>query len=200
MIEQINAHAKPNRRKRNRGKKNKKDSNLRAPHGNLKKFLLILEMNLGENEEIKVHPKIVDPTILCRKHMTAEELKAEDNFIATLKQVKADQDFDNQTVMSDIDEERYYGNTEYKLKLTHTSSERLVRLTTQMKFRVQEGTGEAFYVIGVGDKGEATGITNEDMEASLRNLHKMATTLSADITILTANKGRNGEVVKVRIV
>mmetsp|Transcript_30021 Transcript_30021/g.26595 ORF Transcript_30021/g.26595 Transcript_30021/m.26595 type:complete len:129 (+) Transcript_30021:296-682(+) len=126
------------------------------------------------------------------------------------------------TEMNDIDEERYYGNTEYKLQITcksktlnktqqkkmtggeksrmsYNNDERLVKLTTQMKFRLQEGAGEAFYVIGVGDKGDATGISKEYMEASLRNLHKMSTTLEAHIKIVYLNKGRYGEIVKIRV-
>lgn len=139
--------------------------------------------------EVSGHTVSVDP----------EELKKENSFIALYHQCKVDQDFDNQEVMGDIAPERYYGNTEYKLKLTHPTPDKIVRRSTQMKFRLQEGSGEAFYVIGVGDKGEAIGITHKEMEVSLRTLHKMAYTLAAELTIISVSKGRTGEIVKVRV-
>lgn len=139
--------------------------------------------------EVNGHPIHTDP----------EELKKENSFIALYHQLKVDQDFENQEVIGDIPAERYYGNTEYKLMLTHPTADKIVRRSTQMKFRLQEGSGEAFYVIGAGDKGEAIGITQKDMEASLRTLHKMAHTLTAELTLISVSKGRKGEIVKVRV-
>uniref|UniRef100_A0A7S3K7Q7 Uncharacterized protein n=1 Tax=Euplotes crassus TaxID=5936 RepID=A0A7S3K7Q7_EUPCR len=148
-------------------------------------------------EETKVVPtEATTPTV---KGLTEEEVKAADDFIAQYTQMKLDQNFEEQTVTSDIEEERYYGNTEYKLKLAQSTPERILRLTTQMKFRLQEGSGEAYYVIGVGDKGESIGIDKKEMEASLRILHKMATTLELEISIVYINKGRHGEIVKVKV-
>ena len=40
------------------------------------------------------------------------------------------------------------GNVEYKLKLINPSNERFEHLVTQMKWRLQEGQGEAVYQIG----------------------------------------------------
>lgn len=37
------------------------------------------------------------------------------------------------------------------------------QLTTQMKFRLAEGFGEAYYRIGVEDNGRPTGLCKEDM-------------------------------------
>lgn len=55
------------------------------------------------------------------------------------------------------------GNIEYKLKLINPSSDRVDQLTTQMKFRLAEGFGEAYYRIGVEDNGRPTGLSKEDM-------------------------------------
>jgi hypothetical protein len=41
-----------------------------------------------------------------------------------------------------------HGNIEYKLKLINPSSQRFEHLVTQMKWRLQEGHGEAIYQIG----------------------------------------------------
>ena len=40
------------------------------------------------------------------------------------------------------------GNVEYKLKLINPSTQRFEHLVTQMKWRLQEGHGEAIYQIG----------------------------------------------------
>jgi hypothetical protein len=153
------------------------------------------------NEELKVHPAFGDDAFHhSDRHFDNEETRAFALFIAEYHQTKVDQDFDNQSVLSDLDEEKYFGNTEYKLRLNQCTADRIVRLTTQMKFRLQEGKGEAFYVIGAGDKGEATGITTEVMESSLKNLNKMAWNLDAKLTVRSVNKGRVGEIVRVRVV
>ena len=43
-----------------------------------------------------------------------------------------------------------------------------------MKWRLQEGQGEAFYEIGVEDNGIFAGLTDEEMAASLETLDQMA--------------------------
>lgn len=60
------------------------------------------------------------------------------------------------------------GNDEYKLKLINPSPEKFQNLTTQMKFRLNEGLGECFYKIGVEDNGNPLGIPKEMMVSSLR--------------------------------
>jgi GTPase len=62
------------------------------------------------------------------------------------------------------------GNIEYKLKIDPNSSNRLERLVTQMKWRLQEGLGEAIYELGVGDNGKFHGLNDIDMKKSLDTL------------------------------
>ncbi|XP_061767759.1 GTP-binding protein 2 [Nerophis ophidion] len=76
------------------------------------------------------------------------------------------------------------GNIEYKLKLVEPTQSRLEHLVTQMKWRLQEGRGEAVYQIGVEDNGMLVGLSEDDMRASLTTLHKMAEKVGADMTIL----------------
>ncbi|XP_076830820.1 GTP-binding protein 2 [Brachyhypopomus gauderio] len=76
------------------------------------------------------------------------------------------------------------GNIEYKLKLVNPTQYRFEHLATQMKWRLQEGRGEAVYQIGVEDNGLLVGLTEVDMRASLRTLHRMAEKVGADITVL----------------
>ena len=76
------------------------------------------------------------------------------------------------------------GNIEYKLKLIDPSPARLERLVTQMKWRLQEGLGEAIYQIGVEDNGFIYGISEDDMNKSLETLTIMSTRLGASLTVL----------------
>ncbi|XP_028844160.1 GTP-binding protein 2 [Denticeps clupeoides] len=76
------------------------------------------------------------------------------------------------------------GNIEYKLKLVNPTQYRFEHLATQMKWRLQEGRGEAVYQIGVEDNGLLVGLSEEDMRTSLRTLHRMAEKVGADITVL----------------
>ncbi|XP_076231123.1 GTP-binding protein 2 [Calliopsis andreniformis] len=76
------------------------------------------------------------------------------------------------------------GNIEYKLKLINPSSQRFEHLVTQMKWRLREGNGEAIYQIGVENNGKLTGLTREDMNASLKTLNDMAARLGATTSIL----------------
>lgn len=76
------------------------------------------------------------------------------------------------------------GNIEYKLKLVNPTQYRFEHLATQMKWRLQEGRGEAVYQIGVEDNGLLVGLTEDDMKASLRTLRRMAEKVGAEITVL----------------
>ncbi|XP_056616766.1 GTP-binding protein 2 [Triplophysa dalaica] len=76
------------------------------------------------------------------------------------------------------------GNIEYKLKLINPTEYRFEHLATQMKWRLQEGRGEAVYQIGVEDNGLLVGLSDDDMKASLRTLRRMAEKVGADITVL----------------
>uniref|UniRef100_A0A672IW58 Tr-type G domain-containing protein n=1 Tax=Salarias fasciatus TaxID=181472 RepID=A0A672IW58_SALFA len=76
------------------------------------------------------------------------------------------------------------GNIEYKLKLVNPTQYRFEHLATQMKWRLQEGRGEAVYQIGVEDNGMLVGLSEEDMRASLKTLHRLAEKVGADIAVL----------------
>ena len=58
-------------------------------------------------------------------------------------------------------------NGAYTLKFLNPSREKIQSLLTQMKYRLQEGNGEAIYEIGVGEDGNPLGLCKEDMNSSL---------------------------------
>ena len=63
-----------------------------------------------------------------------------------------------------------------KLKFEH-------RLT-QMKYRLKNGEGQAFYQIGVHDKGHVIGLTEEEVREDLSVLYFMAQNLSYKMAIV----------------
>ena len=70
--------------------------------------------------------------------------------------------------------EKEEGNIEYKRSIVDKDDKRLENLSTQMKFRVNEGNGEAFYYIGVEDDGKFTGISIDEYNKTHENLKKIA--------------------------
>eukprot|EP00727_Mastigamoeba_balamuthi_P014806 m51a1_g9951 putative gtp-binding protein 1 (666) ;mRNA; f:25239-27850 len=96
------------------------------------------------------------------------------------------------------------GNIEYKartgppratpLKLIAPTTERLAHLVTQLKWRIAEGGGEAIYEIGVEDDGAPTGLSDEELAASLATLRSMGEQLQADVTVLRTRQGVRGKV------
>lgn len=73
------------------------------------------------------------------------------------------------------------GNTEYKWKLTNLSSFNIEKKMTQLKFRLEEGNGEAMYYIGVKDDGEVVGLNLDEHEESIENLKTIASKIGAHV-------------------
>ncbi|KAH9426928.1 GTP binding protein [Dermatophagoides pteronyssinus] len=87
---------------------------------------------------------------------------------------------DNDTILPPEQEQ---GNVEYKLKLINPSPNRLEHLITQMKWRLEEGDGEAIYEIGVEDNGGLKGLTDDEISSSLQTLNLMANKINASVSI-----------------
>ncbi|KAG8468853.1 hypothetical protein KFE25_007371 [Diacronema lutheri] len=83
-----------------------------------------------------------------------------------------------------LERESDEGNVEYKLKLLRPSASRFEQLVTQLKFRLEEGGGEALYEIGVADSGRAPGLTADELDDSLRTLRAMCARLGVRMTVL----------------
>ncbi|KAI0674037.1 hypothetical protein C8Q78DRAFT_1012451 [Trametes maxima] len=76
------------------------------------------------------------------------------------------------------------GNVEYKLKLTNISHTRFARLVTQLKWRLLEGGGQAYYELGVADSGALIGLARADLEESLATLEMMAGEIGASVIVV----------------
>jgi GTPase len=91
------------------------------------------------------------------------------------------------------------GNVEYKYHLLAPCEARLQHLITQLKWRLQEGQGEALYEIGVSDDGTCRGLSEADLAASLETLNKMAAALSATATVIRRLQGKEGYIAEVLV-
>ncbi|KAH9896564.1 hypothetical protein C8Q73DRAFT_642827 [Cubamyces lactineus] len=76
------------------------------------------------------------------------------------------------------------GNVEYKLKLTNITNARFARLVTQLKWRLLEGGGQAYYELGVADSGALIGLSRSDLEESLETLEMMAGEIGASVIVV----------------
>lgn len=76
------------------------------------------------------------------------------------------------------------GNVEYKLQLLSPSPARFARLVTQMKWRLLEGGGQAYYELGVADSGDLIGLPREELERSLETLEMMAGEIGASVIVV----------------
>lgn len=84
--------------------------------------------------------------------------------------------------------ERDDGKVEYKLKLVEKDKERLIKLQTQMKYRMEEGNGECIYKLGVGDNGDIKGITDKDYKETLDNLRLISENNNYHINKISTKK------------
>lgn len=76
------------------------------------------------------------------------------------------------------------GNIEYKLQLLNPSPARFTRLVTQLKWRLLEGGGQAYYELGVADSGDLVGLEREELESSLDTLEMMAGEIGASVIVV----------------
>ena len=91
-----------------------------------------------------------------------------------------------------LDKELDYGNIEYKRELINLDDETLNRRITQMKYRIYEGSGEAFYLIGVSDDGTILGINESEYNESISNLEKISKRIDCYIIKISEyNKNNN---------
>jgi len=111
--------------------------------------------------------------------------------------------------------EAFFGNREYKIYLDNETDEnlkykikknkpmdfidnlkniknisKLNKRASQLRFRLDEGSGKALYMIGVTDSGRTDGIDIETIYTSIYYLEKMVKIINAEIKHIRIYKGR----------
>jgi GTPase len=69
--------------------------------------------------------------------------------------------------------EKNDGNIEYKLKLLNKDDNRINELTTQLRFRCEEGNGLCIYFLGVKDDGKHIGLTIDEFNETINTIDKI---------------------------
>ena len=91
------------------------------------------------------------------------------------------------------------GNKEYKRYLVNLSDLRFQQLLTQMKWRINEGNGKAFYFIGVEDDGSIFKLNNLQVSESLKNIKKLVKSADGKIKKLDKINEDNNFYFKIEI-
>jgi len=68
-----------------------------------------------------------------------------------------------------------------------------------MKYRLAEGGGEAFYVIGVTDDGNPIGLDEKELKATLEMLNRAALKIGAKTQILRKASGKRGIIAEILV-
>jgi elongation factor 1-alpha len=95
--------------------------------------------------------------------------------------------------------EKDSGNVEYKLMLTSDDPRTLQHLATQIRYRLNEGGGEAFFELGVSDEGEPLGLNEETLTHSLDILRRSSAIVGAQCQVLRTVEGRKGVIAEVLV-
>lgn len=95
--------------------------------------------------------------------------------------------------------EKDVGNVEYKLILLQDDSRTVEHLATQMRYRLTEGGGEAFYELGVSDDGSLVGLTEPELERSLEVLQKAAAIVDARYKVVRLGEGSRGKIAEILV-
>jgi len=88
------------------------------------------------------------------------------------------------------------GNEEYKLMIDGTDAHRMAQLATQMRWRIEEGGGEAVYSIGVEDSGRCVGLAPDALAASIEAVMALAKVNDAVVFKVIKLKGLMGDIAK----
>lgn len=80
-----------------------------------------------------------------------------------------------------LNREKDDGYIEYKWKLTNIEKNKLIRLSSQMNYRLNEGCGKSLYAIGFLDDGSSIGISDFEMSITLDIIKDISCNIGANI-------------------
>ena len=99
-----------------------------------------------------------------------------------------------------MEREDNQGCIEYKRFIKFHNDRRYNSLLSQLKYRLLEGNGVCYYIIGVEDNGDIINITDEDYKESVKNLTLMCSQNRCKILSITKIYKNNLYYYKVHIV
>lgn len=70
---------------------------------------------------------------------------------------------------------------------------------TQMQYRLHLGNGKALYIIGIEDNGNNNGVSENELNVSLKNIKTITELIKANIKNIRIYNGIKGKIATVRI-
>eukprot|EP00416_Gambierdiscus_australes_P039754 CAMPEP_0171097420 /NCGR_PEP_ID=MMETSP0766_2-20121228/47532_1 /TAXON_ID=439317 /ORGANISM="Gambierdiscus australes, Strain CAWD 149" /LENGTH=184 /DNA_ID=CAMNT_0011556611 /DNA_START=42 /DNA_END=596 /DNA_ORIENTATION=- len=93
----------------------------------------------------------------------------------------------------DLPRENFHGCIEYKWRLVGADyQDKIERLASQMKFRLGEGGGTAFYLLGVHDSGSAAGLSPKEHADTVLVLMTVAAAMGNVLLLEAMSPRRRG--------
>lgn len=102
--------------------------------------------------------------------------------------------------MALFSEEDYYGNIEYKLFFNIKNRCRLDKYITQLNFRINEGNGNAIYLIGVSDNGHVIGLNDIQLKHNIDIINYMSSKINSKVSLILNCTHKNNKFLMVKIV
>jgi len=91
--------------------------------------------------------------------------------------------------ISVVEAEKDDGSIEYKRQVHNLTSERRIKLTTQMSYRLDQGNGVCKYMIGIEDNGTHSLLDYKSVIESIQNLASIAANLNCIVLDCTMIQG-----------
>lgn len=110
--------------------------------------------------------------------------------LSSIKETFRDKKEDNEFPLY-LPKENDNGDTEYKLKLINISDDKKFKLASQMKYRIDQGNGISYYIIGVSDSGKLIGITINEFIETWQNLYNVSKKLGYEFRLYAIKKNNN---------
>ena len=83
------------------------------------------------------------------------------------------------------------GNLEYKLHLRYFDYNKFQRYSTQLKYRILEGEGEAIYIIGINDNGHVMGLNQYEITETISKFNYVCENVLCKITLVIKSTFKN---------
>lgn len=118
----------------------------------------------------------------ARKNSLQENSTTNDDQSKSLKLLLNKKKYQQSHTVRVLEKEDHNGHVEYKREIRNPTFGRMVGLTTQLSFRLDQGDGTAVYMLGVEDDGMHSLNDMSVIEESVRSLTCIAHGLGAEVT------------------
>lgn len=88
---------------------------------------------------------------------------------------------------------------EFALNFLYPCSARIERLVSQLDYKLKQGQGELQYTLGLDEKGESIGLTEELLNQAISTMRLIASKLESNLIVLSKPNFGFGKIAKILI-